>query len=43
MHFNLFVMDTGHHEASRRLPGSDPAPAVPGACTGHMLSLAPRC
>jgi FMN-dependent oxidoreductase (nitrilotriacetate monooxygenase family) len=24
MHFNLFIMDTGHHEASWRLPGSDP-------------------
>jgi FMN-dependent oxidoreductase (nitrilotriacetate monooxygenase family) len=22
MHFNLFIMDTGHHEASWRLPGS---------------------
>jgi FMN-dependent oxidoreductase (nitrilotriacetate monooxygenase family) len=24
MHFNLFMMDTGHHEASWRLPGSYP-------------------
>jgi FMN-dependent oxidoreductase (nitrilotriacetate monooxygenase family) len=24
MHFNLFIIDTGHHEASWRLPGSDP-------------------
>jgi FMN-dependent oxidoreductase (nitrilotriacetate monooxygenase family) len=24
MHFNLFIMDTGHHEASWRLPGSYP-------------------
>jgi FMN-dependent oxidoreductase (nitrilotriacetate monooxygenase family) len=24
MHFNLFIYDTGHHEASWRLPGSDP-------------------
>jgi FMN-dependent oxidoreductase (nitrilotriacetate monooxygenase family) len=24
MHFNLFIMDTGHHEASWRLPGSSP-------------------
>jgi FMN-dependent oxidoreductase (nitrilotriacetate monooxygenase family) len=24
MHFNLFIFDTGHHEASWRLPGSDP-------------------
>jgi len=24
MHFNLFIIDTGHHEASWRLPGSQP-------------------
>ena len=24
LHFNLFLMDTGHHEASWRLPGSHP-------------------
>ncbi|MEU8614863.1 LLM class flavin-dependent oxidoreductase [Actinoplanes sp. NPDC048791] len=24
LHFNLFLHDTGHHEASWRLPGSDP-------------------
>src|SRR5215470_19135525 len=24
MHFNLFIHDTGHHEASWRLPESDP-------------------
>ncbi len=24
MNFNLFIMDTGHHEASWRLPGSYP-------------------
>jgi FMN-dependent oxidoreductase (nitrilotriacetate monooxygenase family) len=24
LHFNLFIMDTGHHEASWRLPGSYP-------------------
>ena len=24
MHFNLFIIDTGHHEASWRLPDSDP-------------------
>lgn len=24
MHFNLFIIDTGHHEASWRLPGSYP-------------------
>ncbi len=24
MQFNLFIMDTGHHEASWRLPGSEP-------------------
>jgi FMN-dependent oxidoreductase (nitrilotriacetate monooxygenase family) len=24
VNFNLFIMDTGHHEASWRLPGSDP-------------------
>ncbi|HEX4064054.1 MAG TPA: hypothetical protein VHY58_23825 [Streptosporangiaceae bacterium] len=23
MHFNLFIIDTGHHEASWRLPDSD--------------------
>ena len=24
LHFNLFLHDTGHHEASWRLPESDP-------------------
>ena len=28
MHFNLFIMDTGHHEASWRLPGSYPLASI---------------
>ena len=28
LHFNLFIMDTGHHEASWRLPGSHPLSSI---------------
>jgi FMN-dependent oxidoreductase (nitrilotriacetate monooxygenase family) len=37
LHLNAFLMSTGHHEASWRLPGSDPLAATD---IGHYINLA---
>jgi FMN-dependent oxidoreductase (nitrilotriacetate monooxygenase family) len=40
MHFNLFIIDTGHHEASWRLPGSDPLADVDVAYHERLAQIA---
>src|ERR1700735_5658132 len=40
MHFNLFMMDTGHHEASWRLPGSYPLANIDIEYFERMAQLA---
>jgi FMN-dependent oxidoreductase (nitrilotriacetate monooxygenase family) len=40
LHFNLFLHDTGHHEASWRLPGSDPHANLSLAAHQHLARVA---
>ncbi|GIF04776.1 LLM class flavin-dependent oxidoreductase [Actinoplanes siamensis] len=40
LHFNLFLHDTGHHEASWRLPGSDPYANLSLAAHQHLARVA---
>jgi FMN-dependent oxidoreductase (nitrilotriacetate monooxygenase family) len=40
LHFNLFLHDTGHHEASWRLPGSDPYSHLSLAAHQHLAKVA---
>jgi FMN-dependent oxidoreductase (nitrilotriacetate monooxygenase family) len=40
LHFNLFLHDTGHHEASWRLPGSDPHSHLSLAAHQHLARVA---
>lgn len=40
LHFNLFLHDTGHHEASWRLPGSDPYANLSLAAHQHLARAA---
>jgi FMN-dependent oxidoreductase (nitrilotriacetate monooxygenase family) len=40
MHFNLFIIDTGHHEASWRLPGSDPMAHIDGGYHERLARIA---
>ncbi|WP_250031347.1 LLM class flavin-dependent oxidoreductase [Paractinoplanes maris] len=40
LHFNLFLHDTGHHEASWRLPGSDPSANLSLAAHQHLARVA---
>jgi FMN-dependent oxidoreductase (nitrilotriacetate monooxygenase family) len=40
LHFNLFLHDTGHHEASWRLPGSDPYSHLSLAAHQHLATVA---
>jgi FMN-dependent oxidoreductase (nitrilotriacetate monooxygenase family) len=40
LHFNLFLHDTGHHEASWRLPGSDPHSNLSLAAHQHLARVA---
>jgi FMN-dependent oxidoreductase (nitrilotriacetate monooxygenase family) len=40
LHFNLFLHDTGHHEASWRLPGSDPYSNLSLPAHQHLAKVA---
>jgi FMN-dependent oxidoreductase (nitrilotriacetate monooxygenase family) len=40
LHFNLFLHDTGHHEASWRLPSSDPYANLSLAAHQHLAGIA---
>ena len=40
LHFNLFLHDTGHHEASWRLPESDPFANLSLAAHQHLARVA---
>ncbi|MCY1137099.1 LLM class flavin-dependent oxidoreductase [Actinoplanes sp. Pm04-4] len=40
LHFNLFLHDTGHHEASWRLPGSDPHSNLSLEAHQHLARVA---
>ncbi|MEU4420937.1 LLM class flavin-dependent oxidoreductase [Actinoplanes sp. NPDC024001] len=40
LHFNLFLHDTGHHEASWRLPASDPYANLSLAAHQHLARIA---
>jgi FMN-dependent oxidoreductase (nitrilotriacetate monooxygenase family) len=40
LHFNLFLHDTGHHEASWRLPGADPTSNLSLAAHQHLARVA---
>jgi FMN-dependent oxidoreductase (nitrilotriacetate monooxygenase family) len=40
LHFNLFLHDTGHHEASWRLPGADPYANLSLAAHQHLARVA---
>ncbi|MFI6074105.1 LLM class flavin-dependent oxidoreductase [Actinoplanes sp. NPDC051343] len=40
LHFNLFLHDTGHHEASWRLPESDPYANLSLAAHQHLAKIA---
>ena len=40
LHFNLFLLDTGHHEASWRLPASDPHANLSLAAHQHLARVA---
>ncbi|MEU4688953.1 LLM class flavin-dependent oxidoreductase [Actinoplanes sp. NPDC023714] len=40
LHLNLFLHDTGHHEASWRLPGSDPYANLSLAAHQHLARVA---
>ncbi|MFC3743015.1 LLM class flavin-dependent oxidoreductase [Paractinoplanes deccanensis] len=40
LHFNLFLHDTGHHEASWRLPGSDPYANLSLEAHQHLARVA---
>jgi FMN-dependent oxidoreductase (nitrilotriacetate monooxygenase family) len=40
LHFNLFLHDTGHHEASWRLPGSDPHANLSLGAHQHLARVA---
>jgi FMN-dependent oxidoreductase (nitrilotriacetate monooxygenase family) len=40
LHFNLFLHDTGHHEASWRLPGSDPYANLSLPAHQHLTRVA---
>ena len=40
LHFNLFLHDTGHHEASWRLPESDPHANLSLAAHQHLARVA---
>ena len=41
LHFNLFLHDTGHHEASWRLPESDPHANLSLTAHQHLARVAP--
>lgn len=40
LHFNLFLLDTGHHEASWRLPASDPHANLSLSAHQHLARVA---
>lgn len=42
LHLNAFLMSTGHHEASWRLPESDPHAATSAAHYAHLATTAER-
>ncbi len=43
LHLNAFLMSTGHHEASWRLPESDPLASTDLAHFIHLAQIAERC
>ena len=42
LHLNAFLMSTGHHEASWRLPESDPTPTPTSRTSSDLARIAER-